>query len=398
MSNYSASVSKYTTGKDNKVRYRVYYSYISPVDGKRIRTCKRGFTKKSEATQWIQDELAKTVRKLEQKKTLTEFMTMRELIEEYLEDAQLSEDIRVTTMETKLSLINNHILKYFENMVVHELTPRDIKGWQRKMKKAKQTNGKPYSQTYLRTVENQLSAILNYAVDYYDLPKNPIAKRMGSKEAPKPTIWKLDMYRKFQKEIEDKPEYYYAFEVFFWTGVRLGELLALTPDDIDFEAKTITVNKSMQLISGRLSVSPTKTVSSCRTIPIPEFLNNELREYLESLDQYEGNSRIFPLNKTNIHAVIDKYSKIAGVPRITIHALRHSHASMLEHLGIPRVALKKRLGHKLEEKRDITSRYVHSYDSTDFMVAKLLDEVFLGNIDPNNMFESLLRSQNKEVV
>ena len=110
MSNYSASISKYTTGKDGKEKYRVYFSYVSPKDGKRHRTCKRGFTQKNKATKWIQDELANEVRKLEHKETLPEFMTMGELIAEYLEDAELDEDIEFTTMRTKRSNINNHIL------------------------------------------------------------------------------------------------------------------------------------------------------------------------------------------------------------------------------------------------------------------------------------------------
>ena len=100
MSNYSASISKYTTGKDGKEKYRVYFSYVSPKDGKRHRTCKRGFTQKNKATKWIQDELANEVRKLEHKETLPEFMTMGELIAEYLEDAELDEDIEFTTMRT----------------------------------------------------------------------------------------------------------------------------------------------------------------------------------------------------------------------------------------------------------------------------------------------------------
>ena len=398
MSNYSASISKYTTGKDGKEKYRVYFSYVSPKDGKRHRTCKRGFTQMNKATKWIQDDLANEVRKLEHKETLPEFMTMGELIAEYLEDAELDEDIEFTTMRTKRSNINNHILPYFKNLAVHKIEPKDVKAWQRQMKKAKQNNGKPYAQTYLRTVENQLSAIFNYAVDYYDLPKNPIVKRMGSKEAPEATIWELSMYRKFQREIEDKIEYYYAFEVFFWTGVRLGELLALTPSDIDFEKKLIDINKAMRYNDdGELVEGPPKG-GKCRKIYISDFLLEELQEYLDSISPYDKNTRIFPLSKSEIHRVIDKYCVIADVPRITIHALRHSHTSMLEHLGIPRVAIKKRLGHSLKNVKDVTTTYIHSYDSTDIMVPRVLNEVALGKIDPNNMFETLLRACNKEVV
>ena len=100
-------------------------------------------------------------------------------------------------METKLSCISTHILPHFKNNIVFEIKAKDIEKWQRKLMKIRKPNGEPYAETYLRTVENQLSAIFNYAVKYYDLPKNPIADRMGSKDAPEVTIWDVDAYREF---------------------------------------------------------------------------------------------------------------------------------------------------------------------------------------------------------
>lgn len=396
MSNYGTSIAKYTS-KDGKEKYRVHYSFISPTDGKRHRTCKRGFIKKSDAQEWIQNDLAKTVRKLEQKQKISEFLTMPELVEEYLEYAKLNKGVQETTMENKLFCINKHILPYFNDFVVFDITPKHIKDWQIELKKHKKPNGKPYAETYLRTVENQLSAIFNYAVRYYELPRNPIVERIGSKETTdEMKIWEVDMYREFQKHIEDKPIYYYAFEVFFWCGVRLGELLAITPSDIDFTKKTLNIDKSMRYINGKLVVGPPKTPSSYRKITLPDFLIDELKEYLDSIEHYSKNSRIFPLNKSKIGNVIDKYSELAGVPRITIHGLRHSHTSLLEQIGISSVSIKQRLGHKRKKSGDITTTYTHTYASSSVMTAKILNEVAIGNIDPNNPFGNLI-SNNKEV-
>lgn len=397
MSNYSYSISKYELG-NGKHNYRVFYSYISPETGEKCRTCKRGFKLEREAKSWAANELPKVIKQLESRKTLAESMTMGQLIDEYLEDADLDENIRETTMKTKISNINTHILPYFKDMVVHDLTSRDIKDWQKEFKKKKKKDGSSYAPTYLRTVENQLSAILNYAVQYYELSKNPIAKRMGSKDAPEAAIWEVDEYRKFQKQIEGKPEYYYAFEVFFWTGVRLGELLAITPNDIDFERKTLNIDKAMVLLDGELVEGPPKNIPSYRKIALPDFLVDELKEYLDSIQIYSRSMRMFELSKTRIRETINKYSKLAGIHRIKPHGLRHSHASLLEQLGVPPTALKRRIGHATKDKKDVTTIYTHSYSSADGMVARLLNEVYLGNIDPNNMLESILLAKSKGVI
>ena len=397
MSNYSFSISKYKT-KDGKIKYRVFYSYISPKTGEKCRTCKRGFNLEREAKAWTKGELPDIITQLESKKIPSEKMTMAELIKEYLEDASLDENIQATTLEIKKSSINNHILSHFKDLVVHELKARDIKDWQREFKKKKKKDGTPYSATYLRTVENQLSAIFNYAVKYYDLDKNPIAERIGSKDAPDAKIWELDEYRRFQKEIEDKPEYYYAFEIFFWTGVRLGELLAITPNDIDFEQKTLNINKAMRIEKGKLVLAVPKTKNGYRKIALPDFLVDEIKEYLESINVYDENMRIFDLSKTQIRETIKRKSEAAGIHQIKIHGLRHSHASLLEQLGVPPTALKRRLGHATKDKKDVTTIYTHSYSSADAMVARLLDEVALGNIDPNNILENILRSRSKGVM
>lgn len=390
MSEYSASISKY--GPEGNHKYRVFYSYISPVDGKKHRTSKRGFKLEKDAKKWIKYDMPNIIKQLEHVDTFDENLTMDELIEEYLDYAECNRKVEETTMGTKLSCINTHILPYFKDADIFSIKPKDILKWQQQMMKFKKANGEPYSETYLRTVENQLSAIFNYAVKYCDLSENPIAERMGSKDAPEVEKWTVDMYREFQKHIEDKPVFYYAFEVFFWCGVRLGELLAITPRDIDFENKTLNIDKSMRLKNGELVVGPTKTPSSKRKICLPDILVDELREYLDSIGVYASHTRIFQLSKTNLHTIIDKYSVEAKVPRITIHALRHSHASLLETLGVPRTSIKRRLGHKIKESKDVTTTYANPYECTNEMVARLVNEVAIGKINPSNLFESLLKS------
>lgn len=78
--------------------------------------------------------------------------------------------------------------------------------------------------------------------------ENPCQKAgsMGKKKNREMLFWTKEEYLKFADAMMDKPMSYYAFETLYWTGIREGELLALTPADFDFEKRTVTINKSFQ--------------------------------------------------------------------------------------------------------------------------------------------------------
>lgn len=97
----------------------------------------------------------------------------------------------------------------------------------------KDKNSEEYSQTYLKTIHNQLSAIFNYACKYYNLLDNPARKagNMGKAQYSEMLFWTKEEYLKFSEAIMDKDISYIAFEILYWCGIRLGELLALTPSD-----------------------------------------------------------------------------------------------------------------------------------------------------------------------
>ena len=97
----------------------------------------------------------------------------------------------------------------------------------------------PYSPTYLKTLHNQLSAIFNHAVRFYDLKSNPAAKagNMGKEKVRRCFFWTKEEYLKFANSMMDKPISFYAFEVLYWCGIRTGELLALTAADFDFNKR-----------------------------------------------------------------------------------------------------------------------------------------------------------------
>ena len=235
-------------------------------------------------------------------------------------------------------------------------------------------NRKPYSQTYRKTMHNTLSAIFNHACRFYNLKANPArqAGNMGKEEHKEMLFWTTEEYKKFSEAVIDKPVSFYAFEMLYWTGMRMGELLALTMEDFDFEKNTVRINKSYQRLQGQDYITSPKTPKSNRTIKLPKFLAEEMQEYFAMLYAQALTDRIFQVTKSFLHHEMERGSEAAGVKKIRIHDLRHSHISHLIDLGFSAVAIADRVGH---ESIDITYRYSHLFPSKQVAMADTLDKV-----------------------
>ena len=347
--------------KDGKSGWRVVYRYTD-FRGELKQTQKRGFKTQREAKQWEHEQILKTEASLD--------MTFGSFVEIFAIDKQ--ERIKESTWANKEHIIRTKILPYFKDRKIAEIQPRDVIAWQNEMLHIKQKNGKPLSPDYLRNLHTQLSCIFNHAVRYYGLKSNPakIAGSMGKKGAKEMLFWTQEEYRKFAEAMMDKPVMYYAFEMLYWCGIRCGELLALTPADFDFEQKKLRINKSYQRLNGRDLITDPKTKKSIRTIDLPEFLVEEIRDYLKMLYGIKGSDRMFAVSKHSLHRAMDFGAKEAGVKRIRVHDLRHSHVSLLIQLGYSAVAIADRLGH---ESIEITYRYAHMFPSVQQDMAKSLD-------------------------
>ena len=193
---------------------------------------------------------------------------------------------------------------------------------------------------------------------------------MGKKKNREMLFWTKEEYLKFADAMMDKPMSYYAFEMLYWTGIREGELLALTPADFDFEKRTVTINKSFQHLNGRDIITSPKTEKSNRTIQMPKFLCDEMQDYLKMLYDVGLEDRMFPITKSYLHREMDRGAKQAGVKRIRIHDIRHSHVSLLIDMGFSATAIADRVGH---ESIDITYNYAHLFPSKQAEMADKLD-------------------------
>lgn len=340
-------------------------TYYKDWQGNRKKHEKRGFATKKEALVYEREFVAKTSKDIN--------MGFDTFIDIYMKD--LKPQIKLSTYVNKENIIETHIRPYFENKSLAQITSTDILQWQNELLSIRDDQGKGYAQTYLRTIQNQLNAILNHAVKYYDLAKNPCIanKKMGKAKAKEMLFWTKDEYLMFSEEMKEKPVSYYIFQLLYWTGIRCGELLALTRADFDLENQILRINKTFQVIKGKEIVTSPKTEKSNRKIDLPDFLCNEMQDYFESLYKLDENSRIFQVTKSYLHHEMDRGSKRSGVKRIRLHDLRHSSCALLINLGYSPVQIGDRLGH---ESVVITERYSHLYPSVQKDMAKRLNAAF----------------------
>jgi len=210
-------------------------------------------------------------------------------------------------------------------------------------------------------------------VRYYDLPSNPCraAGSMGKKDADNMEIWTLDDFNKFITFVS-KPAAHLALEILFWTGIRSGELLALTPADI-LPDKRIDICKSLARLDGKDFISEPKTAKSNRIIPIPDFLYDEIHNYINRVGGMEKTDKIFYFSKGFLNKEIKRLSAKAGVKEIRVHDLRHSHASLLIEMGYNILLISERLGH--EKVETTLNTYGHLYPNKHKQLADDLQDL-----------------------
>ena len=240
--------------------------------GKNKRKLKRGFRTRKEALEYEQKFLLQQATNLD--------MRFEDFYKLYEED--LKPKLKLNTWRTKDVIFQKKLIPYFKDKKMNEISPADIIKWQNEMIKKRQADGKPYKPTYLKTMQSELSAIFNHAVRFYNLRENPVKKAgtIGKGKADEMDFWTKEEYLKFIECVKDKPISYYAFQILYWCGIREGELLALTPADIDFENKKLHITKSYQYINGEDIITDPKTEKSRRDVVIPDFLVEELRQFI----------------------------------------------------------------------------------------------------------------------
>ena len=320
--------------KDEKTGKWFAKFYYTNWQGIKKQKWKRGFATKKEALGFERDFL--------EKQSANPDMTFQNLYEIYMED--MAARLKQSTLLTKKAVLQTHILPFFGSKPINEIKASDVRRWQAKL----MSSPNNYSQTYLKKINTELNSIINYAKRFYDLNTNPCGKAgtIGKAKAEEMDYWTYDEYIAFRDGVKDKSLSYICFEVLYWTGMREGELLALSPADIDLDNKTISINRTYQRIEGKDVFTSPKTRKSKRKIPIPDFLCQELSDYIQSRYMLDADERLFPITKSYLSHEMIRGCKNTGVKKIRIHDIRHSHASLLINQGCDALMLADRLGHE----------------------------------------------------
>ena len=326
-------------------KWMAKFRYQHPETGEAKVEYRRGFATKREARQY-EENFIDELEHGESEDTMLRKKTFGDVYDEYMASHK-REDMKLSTMQTKENIFNRHIFPYFKDTPIRSITDDDVHEWQLKMKAKVSPTGNRFSESFLRTIQSQFNSIMNYANSKGYLKQNPLAdiKNMGIKDK-RIEFWTTEEYERFAYQAMEYPEFYYCYEVLYWCGIREGEMLALTLSDIDFYSKTISISKTYTVLNGKEYITSPKTASSVRTVSMPDFLCDELKEYIATLYDPQPDKRIFQITKSGLSKTFANCAKKAGLKHIPIHGLRHSHVSLLISKKYDIFEISKRIGHK----------------------------------------------------
>ena len=329
---------------------------------------KRGFATKKDAQQWERDFL--------QKQSASMDMKFASFAEVYFEDK--APRLKERSIMTKRTLFETKIIPYFGEKQMNEITAVDIIKWQNALL------NQDYKPTYLRMIQNQMTALFNHAEKFYDLKDNPCKKvdKMGRSNAKELNFWTKDEYEQFiQGFSTDEEMYRIIFQMLFWLGCRVGELLALTSQDIDFENGTVNISKTYYRRNQTDYITPPKTESSNRKITIPKFLAEEMKDFVDRQYGLTPEDRIFPITDRAIQKKMKQKTEQAKLKPIRVHDLRHSHIALLIEKGMQPLVIAQRVGH--DSVNTTMNIYGHLYPNKQKQVADLLNAEATGEPESN---------------
>ncbi|WP_295919078.1 site-specific integrase [Anaerovibrio lipolyticus] len=341
----------YKDEKNNTWMARFYYTDWK---GVRKQKKKRGFEKKKDALAYEADFMAKAEQK--------PHMTLKTLSDAFLADYK----VRRSANSYKLAETNArlHILPDLGALSVDEITPLTIRTWQNKLKESGKAAGT------ISSINTTLKTMFSFAVRFYGLIHNPfdgvepLKQPEPKKEFIEHPTW-LQLYAVMTNK-HDRA----IFSLLYWSGMRVGEVQGLSLKDINFDTNTVNIDK--QYSSDSKKITELKTRGSRRVITIPDLYMDVVKDYINSY--IEPPTYPFAIKTARgLNDKLERYCKKAEIDKITVHTLRHSHASLLIKEGTAVNLISERLGHTTPS---VTlSVYAHVYENQDSELAGKLNDI-----------------------
>lgn len=349
--------------KENSKKTWYCSFYYKDWTGENKRKLKRGFKTKKDAQEFE--------RKFIESLSKQSDITFQSLYNNYISDMKIK--LKQSSITSKEVIFLHYIVPFFKDYKINEITSSHISQWQNYLITTKTKKDTPLSNSYMRKIHKQMSAIMNYSIKHYGLNKNPCSITGNIKKKNKEMkIWSLEEYNKFKNTFTNK-QHILMFDLLFFTGIRKGELLALTFEDFK-DNKILKIDKTFYRHKNKDYITEPKTEGSKRDVVLPNFLYDEFLDYKNSCYGLDGKCRIFEFSSNTINRLLNRHIKIANLEQIRVHDLRHSHASLLIDMKeFSIIEISKRLGH--DTPQTTLNTYAHLYPNKQHDLANKLNDL-----------------------
>lgn len=361
MKQYYISSTKYSTKERQTEKYGKVYDIVfrvTTLDGVERQIRKRGFSSKTLAKQWhlqfIQENCELVTHKPIKKIDTTKELTFGDLYASYI--TTLNNQNKESTIFDKMVVFNTYVLSKYKDYKISKLTKEELYKWQDEMWTTKKPNSNEYySFAYLKKIRSYFSSFLAWVEKRYNYPNNFKYVDMPKKRTAKTEMlfWDKEEFDRFISAVNN-PMWKMFFMMLFYTGRRKGEVLALSPEDV--QPDRISFNKSITrktLDNSTYKVTSNKTEKRQFTL-ICKPLKDALKDYKGDAPFFFGGEH--PLAENTVTRAFDRYISIAGVKRIRLHDLRHSFVSRCISLGASLPVVASLINDTLEQ---VVKTYAH---------------------------------------
>lgn len=332
--------------------------YVKDWQGKSKKIKKEGFRTQRDAKEYE--------RKYIEYKQGSPDMSVQTLFHLFIEDKKAR--CKPLSVSQFMSLYKNQIAPYFSDTKASKVTNAAARNWQNTIIQ------KGLSPSTLRNINTLAISIFNFGIRFYGLKTNPFRNcgAMGKKEACT-NFLTLEEFYIAEEYFRPNPRMHIIINMLFWGGMRIGELLALTCSDFNFQSNEVSITKTFVRIDGQYIDQSTKSDNADRVIKMPDFVMEEAKQYIKKLYGLSNTNKVFQLTNKSVADQLKRMCSKTGLKPIRVHDLRHSHASLLIELGYSPVMIAKRLGHA--SPKMTLEVYAHLYPSKQDELAKHLNQL-----------------------